>query len=101
MEFIILTFLVQREGDYFVAECLELGTSSFGTSEDEAFENLKDATDVYLNALEDLGESHRVLEDKGVLVYSYEPANLEVKKARFPAGSKVSPTVLELQHAHA
>ena len=101
MEFIILTFVAQREGDFFVSECLELGTSSFGTSEDEALEDLLDATEVYLNTLEDLGEAHQILDAKGVHVYSYEPAMLEVRKARFPAGSKVQPTVIELEHAHA
>ncbi len=101
MEFVILTFVAQREGEYFVSECLELGTSSFGMSEDEALENLEDATAVYLSTLEDLGEAHQVLEQKGVPVYSYEPASLEVRKARFPAGSRVRPTVLELQHARA
>lgn len=101
MEFVILTFLVEREGEYFVSKCLELGTSSFGVSEDEALENLEDATDVYLSTLDDLGEAHQVLDEKGVPVYSYEPASLEVKRARFPAGSRIRPTVLELQHAHA
>jgi len=101
MEFIILTFVVQREDEYFVSDCLELGTASFGSSEDEALNNLLDATSVYLDTLEDLGETHHVLEAKGVPVYSYEPANLEVRKAKFPAGSKVQPTVIELQHAHA
>ena len=101
MEFIILTFVVEREGGYFVSECFELGTSSFGTSEEEALDNLLDATGVYLDTLEDLGEAHQVLDEKGVPIYAYEPASLEVRKAKFPAGSKVRPTVIRLQHAHA
>jgi predicted RNase H-like HicB family nuclease len=100
MEFIILTFLVQKEGEYLVSECLELGTSSFGSTEQEALDSLLDATEIYLNTLEDLGEAHQVLDDKGVRVYAYEPANLEVRRAKFPAGSKIKPTVIELQHAH-
>jgi predicted RNase H-like HicB family nuclease len=99
MEYIILTFIVQQEGDYLVSECLELGTSSFGSTEDEALANLTDATEVYLNTLEDLGEAHQVLDMKGVKIFSYEPADLEIRRAKFPAGSKVRPTVLSLQHA--
>ena len=100
MEYIILTFMAQREGKYFVSECLELGTSSFGASEEEALTNLGDATAVYLNTLDNLGETHQVLDKKGVKVYSFEPASLEVRKAKFPAGSLIRPKVLELQHTH-
>jgi len=99
MEYVILTFVVEREGEYQVSKCLELGTASFGNDIDEALENLMDATEVYLNTLEDLGECRRVLEEKGVRVYSYEPAELEVRRAKFPADSTIRPTVMKLQAA--
>lgn len=94
MEYIALTFLVTQEGNYYVSECRELGTSSFGETEKEALDNLKDATEVYLNTLKDLGEDKQVLREKGVKIYSYEPADLEVRRARFPVGSTVSPIVM-------
>jgi predicted RNase H-like HicB family nuclease len=100
MEYIILTFMVQKEGAYWVSECQELSTSSFGSDEDDALDNLLDATEVYLNTLEELGEAHRVLEEKGVQVFPYKPASLEVRRAKFPAGSRVQPTVLSLAQAH-
>ena len=31
MEYIMLTFMVEPEGEYQVSKCLELGTASFGT----------------------------------------------------------------------
>jgi predicted RNase H-like HicB family nuclease len=99
MEYVILTFVVEQEGEYQVSKCLELGTASFGNDVDEALENLMDATEVYLNTLEDLGECRRVLEEKGVRVYSYEPAELEVRRAKFPADSTIRPTVMKLQAA--
>lgn len=100
MEYIIVTFVVEREGEYFVSKCLELGTASFGCDKDEAIVNLVDATEVYLNTLEDLGERRLVLQEKGVQVYSYEPAQLEVRRGvKFPAGSTVLPTVLPLERA--
>ena len=99
MEYVILTFVVEREGEYQVSRCLELGTASFGNDIDEALENLMDATEVYLNTLEDLGECRRVLKEKGVKLHSYEPAELEVRRAKFPADSTIRPTVMKLQAA--
>jgi len=100
MEYIILTFVVEREGEYHVSSCLELGTASFGRDIDEALENLADATEVYLNTLEDLGERRLVLNQKAVRVYSYKPAELEVRRTtKFPAGSTIQPTVIPLQPA--
>jgi len=45
MEYIILAIVITREGEYYVSRCQELGTSSFGTSEEEAIGNVIDATD--------------------------------------------------------
>ena len=100
MEYIAVTFIVRREADYYVSECLELGTATFGLGQEEALENLTDATEVYLETLEDLGECHRVLEDRGVRIYPYKPADLEVGRGtRFPVTSVVYPTVMPLQGA--
>ncbi|MFQ5813883.1 MAG: type II toxin-antitoxin system HicB family antitoxin [Anaerolineae bacterium] len=100
MEFITLTFVAHREGEYFVSECRELGTSSFGSNVDEAFSNLSDATAVYLETLDELEETHRVLDEKGVRIYEYEPAELEVARTKFPIGSHIHPTIVELDHVH-
>lgn len=96
-----MTFMVEREGEYYVSKCLELGTASFGRDKDEAIVNLLDATEVYLNTLEELGECRSVLKEKRVRAYSYEPAELEVRRAKFPAGSIIQPTVMPLQGASA
>jgi predicted RNase H-like HicB family nuclease len=91
--------MVDPEGDYYVSKCLELGTASFGRTTQEAFDNVVDATQVYLNTLEELGECRQVLKEKGVKVYSYQPAELEVRKARFPVGSTIRPKVMAIQPA--
>jgi predicted RNase H-like HicB family nuclease len=101
LEYIVLTFLVEQEGPFYVSKCLELGVASFGDDEKEAYENLADAVEVYLNTLEDLGTARQVLKDKGVAVYAYEPATLEVSHARFPVGSFIRPHVLTLEGAWA
>ncbi len=43
-----LTAVLHREGEYYVAECPEVGTASQGSSVEEAVENLREATLVYL-----------------------------------------------------
>ena len=45
---ITLTAVIHREDDLYVAECPEVGTASQGTSIEEAIENLKEATELYL-----------------------------------------------------
>jgi len=44
----VLTALVQKEDDSYVAKCPEVGTVSQGESIEEAVENLKEATELYL-----------------------------------------------------
>ena len=40
--------ILHREGDWYVAECPEVGTVSQGPSIEEALANLKEATELYL-----------------------------------------------------
>jgi predicted RNase H-like HicB family nuclease len=64
MRYIIVTFTITREGEQYVSRCPELGTASFGRDEEEALNKLADATGLYLDTLEDLGERARVLQEK-------------------------------------
>ena len=43
-----LTAVIHKEDDTFVAQCPEVGTSSQGKNIEEAAENLKEATELYL-----------------------------------------------------
>ena len=43
-----LTAILHKEEDMYVAECPEVGTFSQGKSIDEAINNLKEATELYL-----------------------------------------------------
>lgn len=43
-----LKYVVYREGEYFVSQCLNVDVASFGESVDEAVANLKDAVELYL-----------------------------------------------------
>ncbi len=44
----VLTAVLHKEDDMYVAECPETGTFSQGTTIEEAVYNLKEATELYL-----------------------------------------------------
>ena len=44
----LLSALIHREDDIYVAQCPEVGTVSQVSSLDEAIDNLKEATELYL-----------------------------------------------------
>lgn len=52
-----LTAVVHKENDLYVAQCPEVGTVSQGHSVEEAVDNLKEATELYLEEfpLADMG----------------------------------------------
>lgn len=48
MKTLALQSVVYQEGEYFVAQCLDIDVSSFGKSEQEALSNLEEALQLYL-----------------------------------------------------
>ena len=44
----VFSAVLNREGDYYVAECPEVGTVSQGRTVEEAIANLTEATELYL-----------------------------------------------------
>ncbi len=54
------TAILQKEEDMYVAKCPEIGTVSQGATIEEALENLKEATELYLEEFP-LKETHRTL----------------------------------------
>jgi len=69
--YISVTVRIQREGDQFSAHCVELGTASCGGSLDEVFENIKEAIEVHLSALERLRERPRFFREHGIRLKTY------------------------------
>jgi predicted RNase H-like HicB family nuclease len=45
---VLLTAIVQKESDMYVATCAETGTVSQGKTVEEALANLKESTELYL-----------------------------------------------------
>ena len=66
--YIYVTGVVEREGDQWVSFCEELGTASCGDTPEEAFGNLDEALQVYLETLAEYGELDRVFGERGIVV---------------------------------
>ena len=65
---VVLTCVVEKEGTQFVSYCEELGTSSCGDTIEEAFENIEEAIEVHLDALDEVGELGRVFRERAIEV---------------------------------
>lgn len=63
----ILTAILHREEDMYVAECPEVGTVSQGKTIEDAINNLKEATELYL-------EEFPVKEERKTLMTTFEVA---------------------------
>jgi predicted RNase H-like HicB family nuclease len=42
-----MKYVVYKEGEYYVSQCLNVDVSSFGVTIQEAIENLKEAVELY------------------------------------------------------
>ncbi len=56
-----LTAIIQKEEDMYVATCPEVGTSSQGTTVEEALANLKEATELYLEEFPSKAKSRSIM----------------------------------------
>lgn len=54
MQKVSLTSIVWKEGDYFVAQCLNIDVSSFGNTRKEALKNLNEAIELYFDGTNNL-----------------------------------------------
>ena len=57
----ILTAVIYKEEDMFVAECPQVGTVSQGNTIEEALANLKEATELYLEEFPITSKSHPII----------------------------------------
>jgi predicted RNase H-like HicB family nuclease len=57
----LFTAIVHKEGDLYVAECPEVGTASQGKSIEESIDNLKEATELYLEEFPQQATPHPLI----------------------------------------
>lgn len=61
--------VIHKEGEWYVAECPEVGTTSQGHSIEEAVGNLREATEVYLEEFPRQTGPHPILTTFEVAVH--------------------------------
>ena len=88
---IVLTEIVEQDGEQFAAYCLELGTASCGDTIQEAFDNLEEAIWVHLNELEETGERERVFREKNILITAW-PQREQTSLLEVPLGKMLRAT---------
>ena len=91
---VVLTSVVEEEGDQFVSYCTELETASCGDTIEEAFANLEEAIIVHLNALEETGERDRVFRERNIEVLNTPHAMTAART--IPVGKLVKATQHEI-----
>lgn len=69
--YIVPTGIVDEEDGQFASYCRELGTSSCGDTISEALENLREAIELHIEGLEEVGELQRTLRDHNNIKVKY------------------------------
>lgn len=58
-----MKYVVYREDEFFVSQCLNVDVSSFGNTIDEAIANLKDAVSLYLSGDDEAKQTYHTVDD--------------------------------------
>ncbi|HEX5914471.1 MAG TPA: hypothetical protein VFY54_15215 [Rubrobacter sp.] len=93
---VVLTFKAHREGDVYVSECVELGTSSFDETFEGAIEAAVEATMIYLESLIEEGQLEAVLQQHDVKLLASGQADDQEIPVTAHAGEMVSPRILKI-----
>ena len=99
--YIVFKFLIRKEDNRYVSHCQELGVSSSGETIDEAFNNLKDAVEVYLNTIEELGERSIVFKEKGIRIQHKMKPSDQVSRVSIHPDTLFTPYIHYLNHNYA
>ena len=87
--YIVLTIEFKKEGRRWTAQCIELGTATFGRFINEAEERINEAILLHLNTLEDVGERERFFREHGIKFYTRKPKPQSIPKISLPFGENV------------
>lgn len=82
--FVILTLALRHEEGCWTAECLELGTSTFADTLEEAQEAILEALQLHLQTLADVGELRRFFQKHHITFHSVRPSPRS--EVRIPLG---------------
>ena len=77
--YIVVTLRAFRDGRDYVSECVELQTASQGDSLEEAIDMARDAAEVYVEGLAEVGELDRVLRERRIKVLTAKPRSVPLR----------------------
>jgi predicted RNase H-like HicB family nuclease len=80
--YIQVTLIASEEEGGYASICPELGIASQGETADEALASLRDATMVFLNTIEQLGQRERVFKERHIRVHPHEPTEVTIRLQR-------------------
>ena len=84
---VTLTGIAEKDGNQFTALCPELDVASCGDTVEEALDMLKEAIEVYLEAVHDAGELAREFQEMGIKVHPDNPKLDEVAMSSTQGGN--------------
>ncbi len=97
--YVLLLFRVVEDDGHWVGLCEELDVSSFGETREEALDATLEATELYLNTLEEMGERERVFGERKLELTDFEPEDTTERQIVVHPGEIVSPQRLVLVNA--
>jgi len=75
-QYIVVTHVIKKENDQYVATCPEFDVSSFGETVEEANDNLKEAISLYLEGIEELKVRDQIFKEKSITTYISQPKSI-------------------------
>ena len=81
--YIVVTYIIKKENDQYVATCPEFDVSSFGDTVEEASENLKEAIMLYLEGIDELKIRDQIFKEKSIKTYIGKPKSVVMNKYKF------------------
>jgi len=75
-QYIVVTHVIKKENDRYVATCPEFDVSSFGETVEEANDNLKEAISLYLEGIEELKVRDQIFKEKSITTYINQPKSI-------------------------
>lgn len=75
-QYIVVTHVIKKENDQYVATCPEFDVSSFGKTVEEANENLEEAILLYLEGIEELKIRDQIFKEKSIATYTSKPKSI-------------------------
>ena len=77
--FVVLTLAFRREGTMWLGRCVELSTSTYARTLEQAKRELVEMVECHLNTLEEVGERERFLHEHEIEFHTRKQAAAEVR----------------------